>query len=76
MKVKVLKSFRSIEDFSKEFAVGEIIELSKERADRVIGIGYAEKAEPAQSKLDLDSNVDTEPLPTETATPKRYRRKE
>lgn len=46
MKIKVIKAFHDINDLSVLYGAGAVVDLSVERAERVIALGWAEALEP------------------------------
>ena len=71
MKVKVLQTFRDINDYSKIYSIGDVAEFADERGKKIIALGLAEKAE--QPKKPVEETLE---LQTEELTTKRNRRKE
>lgn len=71
MKIRVTTPFRDINDFSRIFRVGEIIDVTEERAERIqkLMVGEIVKEEAAETELPLE-----QPAPEPTPKKKRTRK--
>lgn len=43
MKLKIIKEFHDIEDFSHVFQIGEVVEFKDDRAKEIISLGLGEE---------------------------------
>ena len=57
VKVKVLKPFADINDFARKYTSGEEIEVSVERAEKLIELGLVESEN--KDGIDLDGHYKT-----------------
>lgn len=71
MKIRVTTPFRDINDFSRVFRVGEIIDVTEERAERIqkLMVGEIVKEEATETELPLE-----QPAPEPTPKKKRTRK--
>jgi len=68
MELKIKKTFRDKDNFSKVYNIGDVVDFEKNRAEYIISLGLAEKAEqPKPEVLEMQ---------TEETTTKRKRNKE
>ena len=75
MKVKVVISFHDAGNFALVHKVGDVLEVSEERAQKLIDLGLVKKAEEKKPKVEepkAEEPVDEAPKVTEE--PKRSRR--
>lgn len=54
--IVITASFRDIDDFDRIYSVGEVVSVSEERAQYLIGLGYA-KAEDAPKPKTADTTA-------------------
>lgn len=76
MKVKVVISFHDAANFAIVHKVGDEIEVSEERAQKLIDLGLVKKAEgkKAEKPEEPEAPVETAPeVPEEAEKPKRRR---
>lgn len=50
MKIEIKQPFRDINNFSKEYSVGEIVDFEKERAEYIISMQLGVSAEPTKKR--------------------------
>lgn len=67
MKLKILKTFRDKDIFSKIYNIGDVVDFEKNRAEYIISLGLAEKAEQPKQPEVLE-------MQTEETTNKRSKR--
>lgn len=76
-KVVVKAPFRDINDFSKAYSVGDVIEVDDERAARLVEHGLAEVDKEADKEPEKAAAPDLKMLtPTDDTTPNKRKRKE
>lgn len=81
MKVKVLQTFRDINNFDLVHNVGDVIDVTGERAAKLIGLGLAEKEkgkaeEKEPEKAEAPADFFTSQTPDDTPKNSRKRNKE
>lgn len=69
MELKIKKTFRDKDNFSKVYNIGDVVDFEKNRAEYIISLGLAEKAEQPKQPEVLE-------MQTEETTTKRKRNKE
>lgn len=69
MELKIKKTFRDKDNFSKVYNIGDVVDFEKNRAEYIISLGLAEKVEQPKQPETLE-------MQTEETTTKRKRNKE
>ena len=67
MELKIKKTFRDKDNFSKVYNIGDVVDFEKNRAEYIISLGLAEKVEQPKQPETLE-------MQTEETTTKRSKR--
>ena len=74
MKVKVVISFHDAANFAIVHKVGDVLDVSEERAQKLINLGLVKKVEEQKKAEEPEAPVETAPeVPEEAEKPKRRR---